>query len=122
MTSLTRKHLRLVLAGLFLFVLLAEFGSHVVAHVNSPHSDGRSISAHDGGHDDPCRYLMLCCDNGRSDARMPTSGHQVLPATVLDTLAISLEIEADRDPRVPFDSGAARFRPPNLPFHPPKLS
>jgi hypothetical protein len=53
---------------------------------------------------------------------MPTSGHQVLPATVLDTLAISLEIEADRDPRVPFDSGAARFRPPNLPFHPPKLS
>lgn len=115
-----RNNLRLVVAAMFLFVLLAEFGSHVMAHANAPHSQEQLISVTGDSHDEPCSHLMSCYDNRHSNQQIPNSGHQLLPNDLLAITRFVPEIEVNFDPPIPFAQANALYRESSPPFHPPK--
>ncbi|GEM_PF-4558153 len=107
---------------MFLFVLLAEFGSHVLAHANAPHSHKQLVFAIDAGHDEPCQHIIPCCDNDHSNQQIPNSGHQLVPINLIEITQFIPEIEFNNDPPIPFSPADILFRESSPPFHPPKLS
>jgi len=119
-----KKKARAVLAVAFLFVLIAEWGSHSVMCSDGLHSavDTKSISAHQNGNEDPCRSLILCSDNKQKDQQMPKLGHDATQHNgLLDVFAaLRPKLTAIREPQIYATSGDGVFRPPKPPFHPPK--
>ncbi len=107
---------------MFLFVLLAEFGSHVLAHANAPHRHEQLVSAIDAGHDEPCQHIIPCCDNEHSNQQIPNSGHQLVPNDLIEITQFVPKIEINVDPPIPFEQANALFRESTPPFHPPRLS
>lgn len=122
-----KKHLRLGFAALFLFVLLGEWGSHTV-HYASPASantvDEQSVFADQNDHEDPCQTLTICSKGSRKDHQTPNLGHDSSQHNgLIDHLSqIHTKVDVHDAPLILFENGHALFRPPNLPFHPPKLS
>lgn len=107
---------------MFLFVLLAEFGTHVLAHANAPHNREQLISTLDTGHDEPCKHIIPCCDNDHSNQQLPSAGHQLMHSNLLEVAQFELKIEFNIDPPIPFRKADALFRESTPPFHPPQLS
>ena len=107
-----------------MIVFLAELGSHVVICANHSSIDEQSISSNDGGHDDPCKTLVLCSDSNRKDKQMPNLGHDATQHNALfdGRSSLSPQIGVDKSPKIPFTTAHSLFRPPSPPFHPPELS
>jgi hypothetical protein len=114
---------RRLLAALFLIFLLAEWGSHGVVNAKPSSLDQQAVSSDEGGHDDPCRFLVLCSDSGRKDRQMPRFGHQVMHNGLLDLLSdLRPPVGFQDDLAIPFTTANCLSRPPDPAFHPPELS
>lgn len=121
--KLRRNDLRLVFAALFLFVLLAEFSSHVMAHVSTSHSqEEQLVSIFEDGNGERCRHVLPCCDNGQSDPQVPNAGHQLIHNSLAEIAQFVPKIEINFDPPIPLEQADALFRESSPPFHPPRLS
>lgn len=121
-TLTNRNNLRFVFAALFLFVLIAEFGSHVMAHANAPHSQEHLVSVVGDDHDEPCNHLMPCCDNGHSNQQVRNNGHQLAPIDLLYITQLVPDVKINVDSPIPFSLANALYRESSPPFHPPRLS
>lgn len=121
-THAIKRGARTIFAALFLFVLMAHWGSHVVICADGPHGEERSVSTRESGHHDPCQSLILCSDNKQRDQQVPKLGHDASQHNALfDPLAgLDIDLAGNGEPRIPFGSARAIFRPPHPPFHPPK--
>lgn len=123
-----KKYLRLVFAALFLFVLLAEWGSHSIHYASAAPAagvaDDQSLFADENAHDDPCKTLVVCGEGSRKDHKPANLTHNASQHNgVLDHLSqIRTKIDVCDNPLIPFENAHALFRPPNLPFHPPRIS
>jgi hypothetical protein len=118
-----KRSVRAFLAATFLFVLIAEWGSHAVVCSDEFHvSDAQAISATERGHDDPCQSLILCSDNKQKDQQVPKLGHDATQHNgLLDVFAaLRPKLTAYDEPQIVFASTEELFRPPKPPFHPPK--
>jgi len=115
---------RSLLAALFLIVFLAETGSHGLICSGPKSADGASVSSTDGGHDDPCKTLIVCSDSKRKDQQLPVFGHDSMQHNAMFDRGTDLDDRFDMlsEPRIPFAAAHALFRPPSPPFHPPELS
>jgi hypothetical protein len=127
LTLLEKKNLRLVFATLFLFVLLAEWGSHSMHYANASSADAadeQSISADQSGHEDPCQTLAVCSEGSRKDQQTQNLGHDSSQHNgLIDHFSqMRAKIDVRDNPLIPFENAHALFQPPNLQFHPPKLS
>lgn len=114
--------MRIFFAAMFLFVLLAEFGSHVLAHASLWHDQGHLVSVVETNNDEPCEHVIPCCENSHSSQQLPNSGHQVLPGDLIEVIQLVSEIEINTEPPIPYTGADALFRESQPPFHPPKLS
>jgi hypothetical protein len=126
-TFVNRKNLRLVFAALFLFVLLAEWGSHSMHYASASFADAadeQSISTDQSGHEDPCQTLAVCSEGSRKDRQTQNLSHDFSQHNgLIDLMSdISTRMDAHNDPPFLYGRDDALFRPPSSPFHPPKLS
>jgi hypothetical protein len=123
-----KKRLRLVFAALFLFVLLAEWGSHGMHYAGSSSAADvvgePSVFADGNAHDDPCKTLVVCGEGSRKDHKPANLTHNSSQHNgVIDHLSqIRTRIDVHNDPPIHPKEAHALFRPPDLPFHPPRLS
>lgn len=123
-----KKHLRLVFAALFLFVLLAEWSSHGMHYASSSSAAGlagqQSVFTEEDGHDDPCKTLVVCSEGSRKDHKPANPTHNLSQHNgLIDHLSqIRTKIDVHGDPLIPFENAHALFRAPNPPFHPPRIS
>jgi hypothetical protein len=121
----SNKSWRHLFAVAFLLVLLAEWGSHSVIPASAASSapDEQSISADEGGHEDPCQTLVICNEGPRKDRQAKlshdSSPHNGLFGMLADS---NLNFDVPDDPRMSFPTANRLYRPPNPPFHPPKNS
>ncbi len=123
-TILTNETRRRLLAALFLFVFFAEFGSHTLICSNQSSNEKSSFSINERGHDDPCKTLVLCSDGQRKDRQLPSFGHDAAQHNALfDQSAFPQPDTFDLvEVAIPFSTDDGLFRPPDPPFHPPRLS
>lgn len=112
------------MAAVFVLFLVAEWGSHGVICSTPDQADGTYITATEDHREDPCDTLVLCSDTRGRDRQTVSSGHNAVQHNgVLDGLFSPVVIAALRGDPPLFSSTANRlFRPPNPPFHPPKLT
>ena len=113
---------RALWAAAFLFIVLAEWGSHAVICSDESHGGTLSMSAAESGHEDPCQTLVLCSDNRQKDQQTLKLGHDASQHNALFDLLPRLgsQVEYLSKTLIPFETGEAVFRPPQPPFHPPK--
>lgn len=119
----SKGNIRRLLAASFLVFLLAEFGSHGLICSGESAADGRSISATDSGHEDPCATLIQCGYD--QNQRQPTTlSHDAMQHNALFDRMFELSVEAWllNEPPILSDADDPLFRPPDPPFHPPKFS
>lgn len=117
------KWIRL-LAGLFLFILLAEFASHgAICAVVYHHSEAEMTAT---GHDseDPCQTLVLCSNTREKERQAASFAHDKVPH---NGLIGGLLLPADNTSNTKavlffFSDTRPRFRPPDLLFRPPELN
>jgi hypothetical protein len=114
---------RRVLAAAFAVLLLAEFASHGLICSGETGSAGQTVSATERGHEDPCRTLVQC-GYDQNNRQLPkfthdSSQHNALFDGLFE-LAPAPLIAGDQT--IPAESGDPIFRPPDPPFHPPKIS
>lgn len=114
---------RRLLAALFLIFFVGELGSHVAICVSHSSADQTSISANENGHDDPCKYLVLCGDGTRKN-QLPNFSHDPTPYNgLLDRPSdFRPQIVVGKKPRIKFAATSRLYQPPSPPFHPPELS
>lgn len=122
-----KRNVRAFLAAAFLFVLIAEWGSHSLmcsGHENGASGDGPAMFATQGGHDDPCRSLILCRDNQQRDQQLPKLGHDATQHNALFDPFSELDRPIDLRARspIPFSGADGLARPPDPAFHPPEIS
>lgn len=112
-----------LLAALFLILFVGELGCHVAICVNHSSGDRQSIVSNRDGHDDPCKYLVLCSDGTRKDQQVPGFSHDITPYNALfDRLPdFQLLIDVRKKPRAQFPETSRIFQPTSPPFHPPEL-
>ena len=122
--SVKKENKRRLLTAFFLFVFLAEFGSHAVICEDRSASDGQSITSRDGGHEDPCQTLVLCSDGKRKDQQAPNFGHDASQHNALfdGQSDVFPQTGSQKDAAIPFTTSHCLFRPPSPPFQPPRLS
>lgn len=123
-TLVTKETRRSLLAALFLLVFLAEAGSHGLICASHRSVNEYSVSSTDGGHDDPCKTLIVCSDSRRKDQQLPTFSHDSMQHNAMFDRWSDLDSRFDMRSEVPipFATAHALFRPPSPPFHPPELS
>ena len=122
--SLT-KRIHVVLALMFLFVMLVEWGSHSLAFAHSGSPGGMiAINAPEPEHDDPCRTLTPCCERSSNGSTVLSPSHHVpsynsyvelydpIPSWTRDLIVTPPAREDAR--RI--------FRPKDPLLHPPELS
>ncbi len=122
----TRRMKRFLIGALFLLVALFEVGSH--SYLDAHHHDGEvsaiAVDQHHSESDDDCEPYFGCVDeHDDHESQQPNAQDQ---STHHDMLASSNVVKFVRNSDfieryVSFGS-AARFRPPSLPFHPPKTA
>ena len=129
MRSLTSKLVkketrRSLLAALFLIVFLAEAGSHGLICSSQRSTNELSVSSTGGGHDDPCKTLIVCSDSKRKDQQLPTFSHDSMQHNAMFDRGSDLQNQFDMrsEARIPFGAAHTLFRPPSPPFHPPEIS
>ena len=120
---LKKNNFRHLLAVLFLFLLVAEWGSHAMMCCGDQHTDEFSISSTDYGHDDPCQTLVICQESRGHDPLM-SHGHEMCQHNgLLDTFkSFHPLVFYTGEPKITFSWADRLFRPPSSPFHPPKLT
>jgi len=117
------KWMRL-LAGLFLFILLAEFASHgAICAVVYHHSEAEMTAT---GHDseDPCQTLVLCSNTREKERQAASFAHdKVQHNGLIGGLLLPADNTLNTDAVLFFfPDTRPRFRPPDLLFRPPELS
>jgi len=117
------KWMRL-LAGFFLFILLAEFASHgAICAVVYHHSEAEmTASGHDS--EDPCQTLILCSNTREKDRQAASFAHDKVQHNGLIggfLLPAGDAVRTDASPLF-FPETRPRFRPPDLLFRPPELA
>jgi hypothetical protein len=119
-TSFVRR----LFAVSFLFLMFAEWGSHGIIYANSISSDSRSISASEGGDEDPCNTLIMCSDGHRRDRQMPSFSHDATPHNALfDRNAGFKNLGlGQKNAKLSVTNVNGIFRPPDPTFHPPNFS
>lgn len=117
-----KENKRRILAALFMFVFLAEAGSHAVICADHSSSDERSVSATEYGHEDPCKSLILCSDGKQKDQQLPKLGHDASQHNALFDAqrGIGAQVVSQKEPKIPFGTAHCLFRPKSPPFQPPK--
>jgi hypothetical protein len=121
--SSRKENLRRIFAVLFLFFLLAEWGSHGAMNASHSSVETQSISADQGHDDDPCHSFVLCSDGKRKDQQTQGFSHDVSHNAVFDRLSgWSAPIGVWRVTLIPFATAHTILRPTSPPFHPPELS
>lgn len=123
--NLAKKRLkRRLLAALFLVFFVGELGSHMAICVNHANFDHASISSSKDGHDDPCKYLVLCGNGTRRDQQVPNFTHDLAQQNIsLGPVSDFCPLgEVREQPRLGFPETSRLFRPTSPPFHPPELS
>jgi hypothetical protein len=117
-----QKISRRVVAAAFLVFMLAEWGSHVMVHINS--SGSGAVVATSGSHrDDPCD-THIQCDSRRHDRQLPGISHDLMPIVSLsDAFAYVMPLlGADEARPLPDYMAAASIRPPDPHFRPPEFA
>lgn len=101
--------------------LVVEFGSHGLICSGESGSEGRSVSATEREHEDPCRTLMRC-GYDQNNRQAPKFTHDASQHNALFDGLLDLTAEGRlADPQLLLDhEGFALFRPKDPPFHPPK--
>lgn len=114
--------LRALFAAGFLFVMLAEWGSHSVICSEGSHSDATAMSIRETGHEDPCQTLALCSDGKQKDQQLPKLGHDATQHNGLLDVFAALEpkLLALNEPQLALAGVERLFRPPKPPYLPPK--
>lgn len=86
--------------------------------------DEQSVVANETAHDDPCKTLVICSEGSRKDHKPANLTHNSSQHNgLIDHLSqIRTKIDVHDNPVIPFESAHVIFRPPNLPFHPPRVS
>ncbi|MEJ7625119.1 MAG: hypothetical protein WKF34_14095 [Pyrinomonadaceae bacterium] len=122
--SINRPNARRFVAFFFLVFLVAEWGSHSVIEASLVSTDSPYVSAHELGHGDLCKTLILCSDNGRNDQQRSGLGRDMTPhASSLNLLTIlGSPIFSFNAFHTGFPSAQALHRAISPPFHPPELS
>jgi len=117
-----KRSVRAFLAAAFLFVLLAEWGSHAVICSDEFQGDGQSMSARESDHEDPCQTLVLCSDNRQKDQQTPSFSHDASQHNGLVDIFAALQPKLTqlRERRIAFATAERIFQPPEPPFNPPK--
>jgi len=119
-----KKSCRRLLAGTFLILLIAEWGSHVVIEAPAQYGDAPSITASDTKPGDLCDTLILCSDSGRREQQSQDAGRQVIQHNGAPDILSNLHLLiAGRSPdSLDFSCSHGLSRPVSPPFHPPELS
>jgi len=122
-TLIKKENLHRIFAVAFLFMMIAEWGSHGIIYAHADSAAGQSISS-TTGHEDPCGTLILCSDNQRRDHQTPNFGHDASQHNALFDQFSRRHLSRlpSKDPRPSSATVNGLFRPPNPPFHPPKNS
>jgi hypothetical protein len=121
--GLLRK-LHAVVAMVFLFVMLFEWGSHNLAFAHSGYPAGMvSVNARESDHDDPCKSLTCC--QSRKDCGTVVSPSHHLPSYSSYSEVVQFIPAYSRD----FVSAPSLrenvrgiFRPKDPLLHPPEIS
>ena len=118
------KRLHAIVAVVFLFVMLVEWGSHSLAFVHHAEVSGMvSIGVGEVEHDDPCRTLT-CCEGRKDGQSAPGFPHHLL--TYNSYAEVSDQTPSFRhDPGIPApsrDDVRRIFRPKDPLLHPPEFS
>lgn len=114
-----------LIAALFLFFLLAEWGSHGVICAAYHGSDNApSAASAPIDHEDPCDTLVVCSDSRGRERRAPSFNHDAMQHNgLMDVIReIAANVKVTRDPRLAPSNVKGLSRPPDLPFNPPELS
>jgi hypothetical protein len=121
---MSRKNFRRLFAAAFVFVLLAEWGSHSVSYTHAASTEGQAVYANEGSQEDPCKTLVRCTDGRRQDQKVPNPGHDLSQHNAfLERLSNLKRLNAlQLDPLIDRARVSSLFRPPSPPFHPPELS
>ena len=124
MTLVKKEKGRSLLAALFLFVFLADAGSHAVICSNHTSKNEVFVSSSDSGHDDPCKAHMHCPDSQRNERQLPGFAHDSMQHNALFDGPVNLipQIVAQSDSNIPYALTSDLFRPKSPPFHPPEIS
>lgn len=119
-----KENKRRLLAALFMFVFLAEAGSHAAICADHSLSGERSVSASENGSEDPCKTLILCSDSKQKDQQLPKLRHDSSQHNALFDLnrGIATQAGTQKEPKIPFGTAHCLFRPKSPPFQPPKTS
>lgn len=122
---------RFLIGALFVFVVLFEVGSHsyLDAHHHDDHDEEISSvtigqERHHSDSDDFCEAFFGCIDeHDDQESQQPNAQDQ---STHHDMLAASNVVKFVRNSefieRYITSDSSSRFRPPSLPFHPPKTA
>lgn len=122
--------IRFLIGALFVLIALFEVGSHsyLDAHHHDDHDDQEVSSAiidqHHSDSDDSCEAYFGCInEHDDHESQQPNAQDQ---STHHDMLAASNVIKFVRNSefieRYITSASSSRFRPPSLPFHPPKTA
>lgn len=119
-----KENKRRLLAALFMFVFLAEAGSHAAICADHSSSGERSVSASENGSEDPCKTLILCSDGKQKDQQLPKLRHDSSQHNALfdPNRGIGTQAGTQKEPKIPFGTAHCLFRPKSPPFQPPKTS
>jgi hypothetical protein len=122
-TLLTTRNSRFLFAGVFVLVLLAEWGSHGVIFSQRDQGGETAMSTSERGHEDPCGTMILCSDGRRND-QVPSISHDASQHNAYfdnrSNTGRNFVIVADPLRHSSFVFGLSR--PPDPAFHPPEIS
>ena len=105
--------------------MAAEFGSHsmICRDESSSAAGQKTASSTERGHEDPCQTMMRC-GYDQSNRQLPKFSHDASQHNALFDGLFQMTAQAGRSDEQPTlsNTGEPIFRPPDPPFHPPKIS
>ena len=117
---------RFMIGALFLLVAVFEVGSHsyLDAHHHDAEAPAIAIDQHHSGLEDFCEPFFGCVDeHDDHESQQPNAQDQSTHHDMLATSNVVLFVRnTEIIERYVTPGSSARFRPPALPFHPPKTA
>jgi hypothetical protein len=111
-----------LLAGLFLFILISEFGSHGAICAAPEEGEARTTAvAQQNEREDPCQTLVLCSNTREKDRQAATLAHDKMQHNGFVSF-FSFQLGEDahvRSSAFAFSDAQPRFRPPDPLLRPP---
>lgn len=119
------KKLHAVVALVFLFVMLVEWGAHSLAFAHSGSPAGMvAVNVREAEHDDPCRTLTNCCERRKSGGTVVSPSHHLQSFnSFVELIRFVPAYARDLAVNPPLRDDVQRiFRPKDPLLHPPELS